>query len=48
MEHGHGNYNAERKRRNLELLADTRATKRKLARIGIAQAIRDEVVRDVS
>jgi glycosyltransferase involved in cell wall biosynthesis len=47
MEHGHGNYNAERKARNFELLAETRATNRTLARVGIAQATHDQTVREL-
>ncbi len=35
MEHGSGNYNAEGKRRNVELLAETRAKKLTRARIGV-------------
>ena len=40
MEHGQGNYNAEGKRRNLELLTQTRHQKLTRARIGI-EAIRE-------
>jgi hypothetical protein len=39
LEHGQGNYNEERRRTNLALLADTRATGRTRARIGISERV---------